>query len=98
MRNEQIRTALEAYAQDHEQEILVLDNHDYDDSIVGITEDGRVVYDYEKMVEEFMNDENCPEEDAREWIDYNTLRAIPYMGEHAPIVLNINRNDLLERY
>lgn len=27
------------------------------------------------------------DEEAIEWIDYNTIRAIPYMGEKAPIVM-----------
>lgn len=98
MKDQKLRDAIAAYGEDMEQELILLDNHDYDDSIVGITEDGRVVYDYEAMVEEYMNDENCPEEDAREWLDYNTLRAIPYMGEHAPVILNINKKDLLDRY
>ena len=26
-------------------------------------------------------------EDAIEWIDYNTIRTIPYMGEFQPIIL-----------
>ena len=26
-------------------------------------------------------------EDAMEWIDFNTLRAIPYLGEGAPIIM-----------
>ena len=98
MKDQKLRDAIAAYGEDMEQELILLDNHDYDGSIVGITEDGRVVYDYEAMVEEYMNDESCPEEDAREWLDYNTLRAIPYMGEHAPVILNINKKDLLDRY
>ena len=27
------------------------------------------------------------EEDAVEWIDFNTLRTVPYMGEKAPIIV-----------
>ena len=27
------------------------------------------------------------EEDAREWIDYNTIRALPYFGSDAPVIL-----------
>lgn len=88
MVNPEIRKAINEYATDHEIEIKILDDHAYDNSIVGITEDGRLVYDYDKMVEEFMNDENCQEIDAIEWIDYNTMRALPYFGEDAPIVIH----------
>lgn len=31
--------------------------------------------------------EGMSEEDADEWISYNTIRAIPYMGEYAPILM-----------
>lgn len=27
------------------------------------------------------------EEEAIEWIDFNTLRALPYLGEGAPVVM-----------
>ena len=43
-------------------------------------------YDYDKMVEWLMKKENFSQEDAIEWIDYNTIRALSYMGEKAPIV------------
>ena len=35
-----------------------------------------------------MNEGNLNiEEEVAEWIDYNTLRALPYMGEDAPLIL-----------
>ena len=34
------------------EDAIVFDNMSYDGSIVGVTTDGRVVYDYDKMVEE----------------------------------------------
>jgi hypothetical protein len=35
-----------------------------------------------------MEDQGFTEEEAVEWIDYNTIRALPYMGEDGPIVLH----------
>lgn len=94
------RKALDAYVEDmgFEEETLLLDNHAYDKSIKGITEDGRLVYSYSRMIQEYMEDEKCSETDALEWLDYNTLRAIPYMGERAPIIIMDNRHAILERY
>ena len=40
------------------------------------------------MVEWLMDTEGWSYEDAAEWVSYNTLRALPYMGEDAPIVIN----------
>lgn len=69
------------------EDAIVFDNMSYDGSIVGVTTDGRVVYDYDKMVEELMEDEECSYEEATEWIDYNTIRALPYAGENGPIIM-----------
>lgn len=100
MKDEKFRKALSEMALDHgfEDGVILLDNHAYDKSIVGITEDGRLVYNFEQMVEEFAEDEGCDETEALEWLEYNTLRALPYMGEHAPIIISASRDGIIERY
>lgn len=62
-------------------------NPDYEDAIIGVTHDGRIVYDYDKMIEYLMDKENWSDIDAIEWIEYNVIRSIPYMGVKAPIVM-----------
>lgn len=69
------------------EDAIVFDNMSYDGSIVGVTTDGRVVYDYDKMIVELMEDEKCSYDDAADWIDYNTIRSLPYAGEHGPIIM-----------
>jgi hypothetical protein len=69
------------------EDAIVFDNMSYDGSIIGVTTDDRVVYSYDKMVEELMQDEEWSYEEAAEWIDYNTIRALPYAGEHGPIIM-----------
>ena len=71
-------------------ESLVFDNHAYDNSIIGVTLDDRVIYAYELMVQELINDENWDELDAIEWIEYNTIRSIPYAGKNAPIIVHLD--------
>ena len=68
--------------------VKYLTNYSYDSALIGVTDDGRAVYDYELMVEWLMDTEGWSYEDAAEWVSYNTLRALPYMGENAPIVVN----------
>lgn len=68
--------------------VKFLTNYSYDDALIGVTDDGRAVYDYERMVEWLMETEGWSYEGAAEWVCYNTLRSIPYMGEDAPIVIN----------
>ena len=62
-------------------------NPDFLDAILGINEDGCLVYSYSKMLESLMLSNNMSYEEAVEFIEYNTLRTIPYMGEHAPIIV-----------
>lgn len=69
-------------------DVMYLTEFGYDDALIGVTDDGRAVYDYELMVEWLMGTQDWSYEEATECVDYNTLRALPYMGEDAPIVMN----------
>lgn len=69
------------------EDAIVFDNMSYDSSIIGVTTDGRVVYDYDKTIEELMQEEEWSYEEATEWIDYNTIRSLSYAGENAPIIM-----------
>lgn len=66
---------------------VVFDNPSFDNSIIGITLDGRTIYDFNKMIQELMTDENWSDEEAIEWIEYNTLRTIPYIDGLSPIII-----------
>lgn len=67
--------------------IVIFDNPSYDNSIIGVTSDlSTLVYDYTLMVKEFAEENECSEEEAEEFIQYNTLRAISYCG-NTPIVV-----------
>lgn len=59
---------------------------DMTEAAVGISHDGRVIYDHERMVELLMED-GMEREDAEDYISYNTVRTIDYLGEHAPIIM-----------
>ena len=66
---------------------IYLSNYSYDDALIGVSEDGRAIYNYYKMVDWLMKEEDWSEIDAIEWVEYNTMRAIPYMGPKAPIIM-----------
>ena len=68
-------------------DVTYLVNYSYDDALIGVTEDGRAVYDFNKMVEWLMDKEGLTDTEAIEWIEFNTLRALPYMGNRAPIIM-----------
>lgn len=69
------------------EDILLLSNYSYDDALIGVTEDGRAVYDYEKMITWLIETEGWTPEDAEDWVNYNTIRALPYMGDKAPLIM-----------
>ena len=69
------------------EDVIYLVNYSYDDALIGISEDNRAVYDYDKMVKWLIEEESFTEIEAIEWIDYNTIRALPYMGDKAPIIM-----------
>ena len=71
------------------EESIVFENPSYDKAIIGYDDaEGRVIYDYELMAECLMEQDGMSYEDAVEFIDYNTCRAIPYAGPNAPIVMH----------
>ena len=67
---------------------VVFDNPDFGDSIIGIDSDNRAVYSLEKMIDNLMISDNMTYEEAAEFIDYNTIRSLPYQ-ENSPIVVNL---------
>ena len=69
------------------EDILVFENYSYDDALIGVSEDNRAIYDYGMMVKWLVEKQGFTLEDAIEWIDYNAIRALPYAGPKAPIIL-----------
>ncbi len=68
-------------------DVLILTDYSYDDALIGVSEDNRAVYDFNKMVDWLCREEGFTEEEAVEWIEYNTIRALPYAGAAAPIIV-----------
>lgn len=69
------------------EDVIIFENYSYDGAPIGVTEDGRAVYDYDKMVAWLVATEGFSEPEAIEWIDYNTIRALPYAGPEGPLVM-----------
>lgn len=67
--------------------IKYLVNESYDDALIGVSEDGRAIYDFDKMVDWLIEKYGWSDIESIEWIEVNTLRSLPYMGSNAPIVM-----------
>ena len=66
---------------------IIFENPDYDSAIIGITENNQVVYDYDKMIEYLIQEDDMDYEEAIDFISYNTIRSLQYAGEGAPIIM-----------
>ena len=69
------------------EDLSVFENSSYDGCIVGISTDNQVIYSLSQMVEWFCKENNCSFDESLEYIDYNTIRTIPYM-ENPPVIID----------
>ena len=81
-REEMIRDKL---AEEYGMDLLFLSEDFFDDAIVGVTQSSQVVYDIDRMIDLFAANNNCTEEEAMEYLDFNTLCA--YVGEQTPVFI-----------
>lgn len=69
------------------EDTVILESPNYLAAIIGITNDGKLIYSYRKMIWYLMQHDGMDYETAMEFIDYNTLRALDYMGPYAPVII-----------
>lgn len=67
--------------------VKIFSDCSYDSALIGVTSDNRAVYNYDLMIEWLMVEDNFTQDEAVEWIDYNTIRALPYAGDDGPIIM-----------
>ncbi len=96
MNNEQLRDIIREVASDDD--AILLEGDEFSDGAIGLTNDNHVVYDYEKLIESLVKHNGWTEEEAIDWVDYNTLRSIPYMARDGkePIILMTRFSDYSE--
>ena len=68
------------------EDVVIFDNPSFDEAFIGVTEDNRAVYDYDRMADSLAVSWGVSREEAIEFIDYNTIRALAYW-ENAPVVM-----------
>lgn len=67
---------------------VIYQNPDFDKAIIGVdANSGSVIYDYQLMISSLMEQDKISYEQAVEFIDFNTIRATPYMPQPRPIIL-----------
>ena len=77
-------TARERIENEGFEDVIIFDNPSYDDALIGITKDNRAVYDYDKMIEWLIKNENMDYEEAADFICWNDSF---YYGEGYPLII-----------
>ena len=83
------------FLEEENPEAAIFENPSFEKALIGYTENNLgnyvAVYDYNLMIEslseEYSNESEDPITDAIDWVEYNTMRSLPYMGENAPIII-----------
>lgn len=97
MTNEELKEEIECFVMDQDEldHIIVLEGDEFADGCIGITDDNHLVYSYDRLVDSLAeayekNGMEDPYVAAMEFIDYNTIRSLPYMRSegYEPIIIH----------
>jgi len=77
-------TARERIENEGFEDVIIFDNPSYDDALIGVTNDNRAVYDYDKMIEWLVTNENMDYEEAIDFINWNDSFC---NGEGYPLII-----------
>lgn len=69
------------------EDVIIFAGMSYDPALIGVSDDDRAVYSYDKMLEWLIDHEGMDRADAMEWIDYNTFPSLSYAGPQALIII-----------
>lgn len=93
MTNNKLKSIIEYYTygdEDIANKIVVLEGDEFADGCIGITHDYHLIYDYGKLAQSISEKNNISIEEAIEFIDYNTIRSLPYINNQGllePIIM-----------
>ena len=70
-----------------ESKTILFRNPDYSTAIVGVSEDNKIIYDYNKMIDYLIEYDNMSYEDAIDFINYDTIKSLGYISDNKPIIM-----------
>ena len=66
-------------------DVIISDNPSYEGALIGVTWDNQAVYDYDLMIKSLMKEDNMTEEEAADFISYNSSYR---QGHEYPIIID----------
>lgn len=88
MASDRLRMILSEVEEAGFEETTYFTGEDYADAIIGISTDGNLIYDYDKMIEHVVNEHGMTSDQAVEYIEGEVVYMLPYMGDGHPIIMN----------
>jgi hypothetical protein len=85
---------MRAQIEDCNPEAIFFDNPSYESALIGMTHDGRAVYDQNLCIEYLIEQDEDPDpehawEHAADFFSYNTLRALDYIdAKNRPVIVD----------
>lgn len=67
--------------------VKYLTNYSYDDALIGVSHDGRAIYDYNLMIDWLMSELGWSDNEAIEWIEFNTQFVLYLIWERKRLSL-----------
>lgn len=67
-----------------------------DAAIIGLAMIGGhevLAYSFQGLIKAYAEHDNMGYDNALEWVEHNTIRALPYMGPQAPILVFMRTTD-----
>ena len=74
--------------QDMLNQIIILEGDEFANGFIGLSVDNRVVYSYDRLVDSLSRSNNWTTDEAIEWLEYNTIRSLPYLGNKASLIIH----------
>ena len=69
----------------YDNEVVMFENPSYCSAFVGMSNDNRAIYDYNRMIDSLVED-GLSREEAVDFLDFNMIRSLEYMN-NGPIIL-----------
>lgn len=71
-----------------ENDMMLLEEEMFIDSLIGVSTDLRAVYDYDLMIKEYVDKTGCSVEEAIDYVDQGIARWLGFYSGKAPVILD----------
>lgn len=85
--NKDMKSAEEKILENGFEDVVIFKNFSYDSALIGVSDDNRAIYDFDLMIDWLVEEHGWTEQESIEWIEYNSIRALPYY-ENSPIIMH----------